>query len=186
MIGANAIKFIADARELTKPTRMMVSLSCTPPEFGACPETNADLVSTYGAYSISYRFHRRNGKLYEEQPKKFSIRIDFGLGYIKCKSYYDLCEQSKTNDHAKFILEMTNISEDMFEIAYQNEGMQIPFCFDVIKYNNIIRKKLGIEDETKYAMVFNPFKPFMGAVWKDNEDGSSSFYDKRRVKSECD
>lgn len=184
MIGKNAIGVIAGARDLARPTRMLLSLTCEPLKFCDTPENNSNLISTYGAYSISYRYNRR-GEV-KMQPKKYSIRLDFGLGYIKCRSYYDLKEQAKSNDHARFILEFTNIDEKMFDIAHHNEGMQIPFCFDVVKYNDMMRAKLGVEDESEYAMVFNSFKPYMGCAWEEGPDGSYTLVDKRRVKGECD
>ena len=166
MIGDNVKGVIANARRMTWPTRMMVSLTGSAYEFMDTPDTNPYIVSTYGTYHLVYNTKTRNG---EDNVKRFALVFDFGKQYLKCSNFDELERQADTNDLARFFLKYTNICPDIFRIAMQNESMHIPVCLDVVKYNKDIRKQLGIEDLEEYAMVFNPFKPTHGSRWKVDE-----------------
>lgn len=174
MIGDNAKGVIANARKMTWPTRMMVDITGSPLIFMDSPVTNINMVATYGTYHLVYNTTTRNG---EQNLKRFAIVYDFGKQYLKCSNFQELERQAVTNDLARFFLKYTNICEEMFAIACQNESMHIPVCFDVIKYNHEIREKLGITEMNDYAMVFNPFKPTHGSRWDVDTDNNIYYKD---------
>ena len=167
MIGDRAREVIANARNFTWPTRMIVNLKGKPLKFMDSPDTNPDVVSTYGNYYLVYRRKTRNGN---DNVKRFAIIFDFGNKFLKFSNYNELKLQAETNDIAKFALTYTNLRKEMFNIAVQNESMRIPVSLDVVKYNRDIRKQLGNESYAKYEMVFNPFKPKWNSTWDVNEN----------------
>ena len=171
MIGDKAREVIANARGMTWPTRMMVSLTGSPLQFMDSPSTNPDIIATFGTYHLVYNTITRTGA---ENVKKFCLVFDFGRKFLKCGSFQELERQAVTNDLVKFFLKYTNICNDIFEMACQNEGMHIPVTLDVVKYNKDIRNKLGVENGHNYAMVFNPFKPKWNSRW--DVDGDNNIY----------
>ncbi len=166
MIGDRAREVIANARNMNWPTRMMVSLTGSPLKFMETPDTNPNIIATFGTYHLVYNTNTRTGK---ENVKRFSLVFDFGRKFLKCSNFQELERQAVTNDLARFFLKYTNICNEVFEIACQNEGMHIPVTFDVVKYNQDIREKLGVENGHNYAMIFNPFKPTWGSRWDVDE-----------------
>ena len=174
MIGDKARGVIANARRMTWPTRMMISLTGSAYEFMDTPVTNPDIVATYGTYHLVYNTKTRNG---EDNVKRFALVFDFGKQYLKCSNFAELKTQAVTNDIARFFLKYTNVCEEMFTIAFFNEGMHIPVTFDVVKYNQDIRKQLQVEDCNEYAMVFNPFKPTHGSRWRVDENDKIYYMD---------
>lgn len=154
MIGDNAKGLIASARKILFPTRMFVNVKAELLKPGETPDTNPDIISTYGQYHIVYNVCTRNG---EPAKKKFALVTDFGQGYIKFANWVDFHNQQYTNEFVKFILKYTNMSKQLVNIAVQNEGMHIPIQFDVIKYDADVRAKAGIEDKTRRIRSFNPF-----------------------------
>lgn len=167
MIGDRAREVIANARNFTWPTRMMINLKGKPLKFMDSPDTNPDVVSTYGNYHFVYRRKTRNGN---DNVKCFAIIFDFGNKFLKFANYNELKLQAETNELAKFVLTYTTLRADMFSIAVQNESMRLPVSLDVVKYNRDIRKQLGNESYSKYEMVFNPFKPKLNSRWNVNEN----------------
>ena len=174
MIGDKTREVIANARGMTWPIRMMISLTGSPLTFMESPSTNPFLVATFGTYHLVYNTKTRNG---EDNLKRFSLVYDFGRRFLKCSNYEELQRQAVTNDLARFFIKYTNICPDMFTIAMQNESMHIPVTFDVVKYNRDIRKQIGVEDPEEYAMVFNPFKPTFGSRWKADNEGELCYTD---------
>ena len=190
MIGDRIKQVIANARGMTWPMRMIVSLSGTPLIFMDTPQSNLDLVATFGNYHLMYANKTRNG---EDNVKKFSLVFDFGRKFLKCSNFTELKTQAVTNDIARFFLKYTNICDEMFAIASQNEKMHIPVTFDIVKYNQDIRKQLGVEDYNKYVMLLNPFKPTHGSRWDVDTVSGNLYYkdldrpelriDKEEIKS---
>lgn len=166
MIGDNARGVIANVRKLNYPTRMLISLKAEKLRFDELPNENPDLVYTTGLYYLKFTRLTRNGEL---NFKKFMIRLDFGNEFIKCSNYDDLVNQTTYNDIAKFLVTYTNLCPQMFKIAVQNEGMQIPISFDVLKYDAELRTKWGVKND-EYAMIYNPYKPVKGFNWYNTED----------------
>lgn len=156
MIGDRAKEVIANARHLTNPTRILICLEPQILKLGETPATNPNLVYTTGLYSLTYRKLTHTGAL---NKKRFCIRFDFGKGFVKFDSMKDLIEQGNTNEHVRFLLNYTNLDEYMLSIALNNEAMQIPLCFDMCKYDKQVRKEVGVEDASKYLMLYNPYRP---------------------------
>lgn len=174
MIGDKTREVIANARGMTWPTRMIIDITGSPLDFMASPSTNPFLIATFGTYHLVYNTKTRNG---EDNVKRFNLVFDFGRKFVKCSNFQELERQAVTNDLARFFLKYTNLCDEMFTIAMQNEGMHIPVTFDIVKYNNDIRAKLGIENLKEYAMVFNPFKPTYGSRWKVDENDNIYYTD---------
>lgn len=168
MIGDKTREVIANAQGMTWPMRMIVDITGNPLDFMASPSTNPFLVATFGTYHLVYSTKTRNG---EDNVKRFSLVFDFGRKFLKCRNFQELERQAVTNDLARFFIKYTNICDEMFTIAMQNEKMHIPVAFDIVKYNNDIRAKLGVVDLKEYAMVFNPFKPTVGSRWGIDNEG---------------
>lgn len=174
MIGDRTREVIANARGMTWPMRMIVDITGSPLTFMSSPSTNPFLVATFGTYHLVYSTKTRNG---EDNVKRFSLVFDFGRKFLKCSNFQELERQAVTNDLARFFLKYTNICEEMFKIAMQNEKMHIPVTFDVVKYNRDIRKQIGVEDPEEYAMIFNPFKPTHGSRWNVDEENNIYYMD---------
>lgn len=169
MIGDKAREVIANARGMTWPTRMVLDITGSPLKFMDSPSTNPNLITTFGTYHLVFNTMTRTGA---ENVKKFCLVFDFGRKFMKCGNFQELERQAVTNDLARFFLKYTNLCDEMFTIAVHNEGMHIPVTFDIVKYNNDIRKQLGVEDYHEYAMVFNPFKPKKTSRWDVDEDNN--------------
>lgn len=182
MIGDKAREVIANARGMTWPIRMIVDITGTPLTFMDSPSTNPNLVATFGTYHLVYNTTTRNGN---ENLKRFAVVYDFGRRFLKCRNFQELERQAVTNDLARFFLKYTNLCDEMFEIAVQNEGMHIPVTFDVIKYNKDIREKLNVENGHNYEMVFNPFKPKWNSRW-DVDENNNIYYKELEQKESVD
>lgn len=173
-IGDGARGIIANVLNTSKPSRAIINCKMIKPEFGETPDTNPDLFYTSGLYHMSYRRLTCSGKV---NVKRFCITADFlDRGFVKFYNWRDLVEQSKTNDHVKFILEFTNIEEGMLNIAAQNERMKIPFSLDIMKYDRIVRPQTG-KKEDEYAMIYNSFRPFFTSKWIEDENGEPKLID---------
>lgn len=174
MIGDKTREVIANARGMTWPMRMIINITGSPLNFMESPSTNPFLVATFGTYHLVYSTKTRSG---EDNVKRFSLVFDFGRKFLKCSNFQELERQAVTNDLARFFLKYTNICPEMFTIAMQNEKMHVPVVFDIVKYNNDIRKQIGAEDLKEYAMIFNPFKPTYGSRWNVDEDDNIYYTD---------
>lgn len=53
---------------------------------------------------------------------------------FRFKNYEDLVAHAKHNDMLNFIVKCTNINPRLFEAAFKNPGVAIPFCVDYDKY----------------------------------------------------
>lgn len=182
MIGDKAREVIANARGMTWPMRMILDITGSPLTFMDSPSTNPNLIATFGTYHLVFSTNTRTGN---ENVKKFSLVYDFGRRFLKCNNYQELERQAVTNDLVRFFLKYTNLCDEMFTIAVHNEGMHIPVTFDIVKYNNDIRKKLGVEDYHEYAMVFNPFKPKKTSRW-DVDENDNIYYKEIDKKESVD
>lgn len=156
MIGDNGRRAIESTYKSIYTPYAEVSLSGLPLSPYDTPDTNRDLVYTYGRYYVKYSHYNKSG---EKAKQLFTIRYDFGKEFIKCNSFKELKQQRETNEIVRFLLDFTTISKELFTIAGHNEQMQIPFCLDFAKYNKYIRKQIGEEDLNEYAMVFNSQRP---------------------------
>lgn len=162
-MGDRARGIIANALELNYPTRIEINYKLIPPDFGETPDINPTMFFTTGLYCLSYKKYTHSGAV---NMKRFCIKADFvNRQFIKFFSWHDLQEQAKTNDHVKFLLEYTNLNEQMLNIAAQNEDMRIPFCLDIVKYDKEVRPKTGKKPD-EYAMIYNPYKTSVKCDWE--------------------
>ena len=106
------------------------SLTLTPFTFEEDISEREDTFRTNGLFFITY------GLLFKTSFKPFLIRGDAYDIYRPCRvsSWKDFVEFSSQNDVLSFLLKYTNVSEELFRIAQENPGVQVPFCLDVARY----------------------------------------------------
>ena len=166
MIGDNAKGIIAQTRNLNFPMRPLIHLKGEKLKYAELPQDNPDLVYTSGLYYLKYANATRRGDF---NIRPFMIRIDFGHEVIRLNGYSDFLQQAETNDYVRYLAKYTNISRQHFYIAAQNPSMQIPFSLDIAKYDADVRAKWGANN-SKYAMIYNPYKEKEDDRWVVNED----------------
>lgn len=179
MIGDKSVEIIAQARNLNYPTRMNISLTKTPHTFMTGPDIDADIILTNGLYHLVYHTKTRLQKV--NVRKKFDIVFDFGNKLLKVENYHELEMQARTNRYAKFFFEYTNLCKEMFIIAGLNEGMHIPFVFDVVKYYKDVCAEQGWKIDEGYHMILNPYRESNCTFWGE-EDNKLVYYDISRNK----
>lgn len=158
MIGDNAREAILNFRKITFATSASINLKGCALHTYEGPESNPDVVLTQGLYYVKYSTTTRRG---EKAKIPFIVKYDFLNERMRVAGYKDLVKASETNEIAAFMIKYTNLNEEMFEIARQNEEMHIPFCLDIVKWNELMREQLGEPNKKKYAMVLNPNKPYL-------------------------
>lgn len=141
MIGDNARRCIIES-SIPKGlfVRARFSFEIEPLKEGETPIENPNLCQTNGLYYIKYL----PIKLYKWGP--FLLRCDLFDGEkIRVADYKSVLGQANGNGEKakffKFLIEWTNISPKLFEIAKEHYGMPIPFSFKIEKYYRTILKK---------------------------------------------
>lgn len=100
---------------------------------------NNELRATNGVFYV--QFAPRNGKY---MSKPFVVTGDiFGdfRGRIRASSYEDFVSQAKDDLAIEWFVKYTNLSQKHFDLARENFLMNIPVCFDIVKYS----EKIGTE-----------------------------------------
>lgn len=115
--------------------RAFVNIKSKPLEGIENPIYNKDVRLTKGTYTLKYSpISELNGK---EKERKFVLVADVLDGKISVRLFdwrdfrSHLC---KNNAGAQWLLENTNICEELFDIAAHNMGLAIPFAVDFVKY----------------------------------------------------
>lgn len=141
MIGDNARRCIIEA-SIPKGlfVRARISFANLPLKEGETPIENSDLTQTDGLYVVKYL----PNKMFKWGA--FLIRSDlFDGGKIRVKNYEDLVERAQKDDinakRFKFLLEWTNISPKLFDIAKEHLALPVPFGFQIEKYYKMILKQ---------------------------------------------
>lgn len=108
-----------------------------------------DVFPTNLFYSIQYKLYN-NSRTKEQRDNPFIIKADFlpqfkevsnKKGYVRVKSYEDLCELAKTNKHIQWLLDWTTLSPTMFEVVQGCPGLLFYFSVDVDKYVAHLREQ---------------------------------------------
>lgn len=95
-------------------------------------------MATDGNYFIRYLPTNRHG---EQLCKKIVINLDLGRK-IRVNNWKEFIKISKEDPLYKFIIEYTNISEELMQMAIDNPLVRIPFCLDMIKIKQATIDKL--------------------------------------------
>lgn len=95
--------------------------------------------STTGIYFIIYRpFLRSEARGNDD----YIIVSDlFAKGNKRVKDYECLVKHAQTDLELAWLVDNTNINKTIFEIAKNNFGMSVPFCFEISKYSRKTKSK---------------------------------------------
>ena len=100
---------------------------------GVLPQISEGIISTFFRWTVKYK------------PKKtqenYVLAVDFWNRPIKFSSWEDLLNKAQENEMIKFILDNTDLDEDLLRIAKNNLLVSIPVSFDIRGYE----KKVGGE-----------------------------------------
>ncbi len=114
-----------------------------------------DTFRTNGLFFITY------GLLFHRAAKPFLVRGDAYDLYRPCRvnSWKDFVEFSSKSAVLSFLLKYTNVSEDVFRIARENPGAQIPFCIDIARYcRDLGSEVLYTRDQVHRVVEYNKNK----------------------------
>ena len=106
------------------------SISMTPFRFDDDISEREDTFRTNGLFFVTY------GLLFKNSSKPFLIRGDAYdmVGPFRVYDWKGFVMMSSESAVLSFLLKYTNVSEELFRIAKENPGVQVPFCLDVVRY----------------------------------------------------
>lgn len=106
------------------------------------PAENPYLRYTNFTYYVRFAPKPHKGK-----GKPFLIVSDIlKSGKIRFKNWDWIIAFAKKQEDLAWLLENTTLCKELLDIAHQNIDMNIPFYFDIIKYDNKLREK--VKEET--------------------------------------
>lgn len=123
--------------------RLKIDLRGIPVIFGETDDiqVNPHIRNTLPLYRIKYI------PSYKPKYKGKSMLLETDLyldrKIIRFDTYADLVEMAKEDEAIAFVLKWTNLSEELIEFAKQYVQIQIPFYFDVLRYEAEMRRQLG-------------------------------------------
>lgn len=101
----------------------------------------AKQVVTIGRYTL-----KKKPGVPGAKSKKFVINCDLFPGNrLRIKNYKELKELAKTDIRVRFLLNNTNISIGLFNIANEHRDLPLPFVIDWIKYKKNLEKNANGE-----------------------------------------
>ena len=167
-IGDNARELLAKAYSLERPTRLLLNSELVAPKLFETPDTNPSFFYTTGVYNLTFRRYTHTQNL---NKKRYCLKVDFlPRGFVKFNNWEEFVEAAANSPIINFLKEYTNISEQLFNIASQNESMIIPVVINLEKYDSVVRPQLKAPKD-RYAMIYNSYKPCFGTHWSVNEKG---------------
>lgn len=103
---------------------------------------NEDLRLTNWVYFVKYKPERK--------VKPYMVNADVMVpneGHLRrYRSYEEFEKMGQIDEGIKWIIENTNVSKEMFEIAKENPYMNIPISIDIVKYTERIGSKKLMND----------------------------------------
>lgn len=135
MIGYNAYRKILDEFN-SNNKRGMVKVSIITDGIEGIP-----YMLTTGRYFIKYT---PTNKYREQRRKKVIVCLDLGRK-IRVDDWEELVRISKVDALYQFVLEYTNISKELMQMAIDNPQIRIPFCLDMIKLKKATEEQLRKE-----------------------------------------
>lgn len=156
MIGDNARKIIANTSKSVRVSRAVpISL------YAEIIHEDDVLKGTPGAYftNLLYSIRYTPCEIYgPKQGKQFLIKADL-LDKIETKghrfvNFEDFCNSDKYKEVVPFLLEFTNISQELFDVAQANPTLDIPIAFDVLKYIRVVSHNKAIKEAKQGTFQF--------------------------------
>ena len=149
MIGDKAREMLADHEvKRTLNPRLMASKTEKLAQKEDTPMTNPDLFYTTGLYYLTFR--PSTGPNVKKQAK-FMIGSDIFHGNRHRVLNFDMIKRMAKEDwRFAFLLKWTDINEDLFEIAFNNISVRIPFRFKVEEYAQMIKEKYDCTEYNIY------------------------------------
>ncbi len=151
MVGDNARGITANMSKSVRVSRTV------PISLYADPIHEDDVFKgTPGAYftNLLYSIRYTPCEIYgPKQGKQFLIKSDL-LDKIETKghrfvNFEDFCNSEKYKEVVPFLLEFTNISQELFDVAQANPTLDIPIAFDILKYI----KTVSIKEGTNFSFL---------------------------------
>ena len=134
MLGDNALEStIVNTCLPSSNTRARLSLMYEKLEDNVLPQISDGIITTRFDWFLKYK----PKKTYDE----YVLAVDFWARPIRFKSLGDLKKKSQTNIIVKFVLENSDLDEELLRIARNNLLISIPVRFDLRGYE----KKVGGE-----------------------------------------
>lgn len=123
--------------------RACLNINSVPLKPGETPTTNSDLrYSRMEAYIVykPYPFRKYRGR-------DFLIRSDMftQAERYRFKDIEDVIEQSKEIKELAFVLQWSNLTEELLAVAKELKQVQIPLPFDILKYRNHLQDIIEAE-----------------------------------------
>lgn len=150
MLGDNRMEIIANTSKNVHVTR-----ACLVSLFADCIHEIDVIKKTPGAYQTKFNYtirYTQNEILGSKKGKPFLLKIDLFDNIEACghrvKDFSDFCNSEKYKEFVSFLLEFTNLSQELFDIAQTNPTLDIPISFDVIKYIQKVKEKNNIDSYT--------------------------------------
>lgn len=123
--------------------RLKIDLRGIPVIFGETDDIrdNPHIRNTLALYRIKYLPSYK--PKYKDKPMLLETDLYLDRKLIRFDTYADLVEMAEEDEAIAFLLKWTNISEELIEFAKQYVQIQIPFYFDVLRYEAEMRRQLG-------------------------------------------
>ena len=133
-----------------KLRRAHFSLKCLPLTKQDKMVERSDMIEICQPFSITASY----SDAYDASIKKKRIyalrggvgRMDYYVRRFRFKDYDDFVHQSRRNDMLNFIVKCTNLSPLIFELAFDNPGVAVPFFVDYNKYIDLCGGKTYLFD----------------------------------------
>lgn len=103
---------------------------------GVLPQIGAGLITTYFHWFLKYK----PKKTYDE----YVLAVDFWNRPIKFKSFEELKIKSQESEIIKFILDNSDLDEELLRIAKNNLLISIPVSFDIRGYERKVGGELKL------------------------------------------
>lgn len=123
--------------------RLKIDLRGIPVIFGETDDIrdNPHIRNTLALYRIKYLPSYK--PKYKDKPMLLETDLYLDRKLIRFDNYADLVEMAKEDEAIAFLLKWTNLSEELIEFAKRYVQIQIPFYFDVLRYEAEMRRQLG-------------------------------------------
>ena len=154
MIGDLASMALAEnSQRIPFQKRAIISLSGRPLKENDGPGPHTDCRYTDFMYYLKYM----PSQLPQYKDRPFVIVGDiFKNGKFRTRDYnYTKYFYGKQSEEVQWVIEHTNLCQELFDLAFQNIQMAIPISVDVLGLDKELREKKG-EPDSKYSMFKDP------------------------------
>lgn len=112
---------------------------------------------TRGLYWVKYKITRTNLASVKPYIICCDLFVDRG-DFFRVEGWEEFKKLGEKDQRIAFLLEFSTIVPEMFDLAYKNEYIPIPFTLDLIKYSQAVEKKYLAEKGTEipHATLVDP------------------------------